>query len=224
MNIELTLHETRVIGCLIEKEISTPEQYPLSLNALVNACNQRSNRDPVLELNDAEVQRVVDGLIKKSHLSEHGGFASRVPKFQHRFCNSTFGTLQFSPQELGIICELFLRGAQTPGELRSRTSRLCRFGDVTEVEAVLRQLAQREDGPFVVRLQREPGKRESRYAHLFSGSMIGAEESEGEVDFGEPRQASDAAGARLSGLESRLADLEAAVAALRHRLDDLSSH
>jgi len=224
MNIELTLHETRVIGCLIEKEISTPEQYPLSLNALINACNQKSNRDPVLELNDAEVQRVVDGLIKKFHVSEHSGFASRVPKFQHRFCNSTYGTLRFSPQELGIICELFLRGPQTAGELRSHASRLCRFGDVTEVEAVLSQLAQREDGPFVVRLQREPGKRESRYAHLFTGKVISAEESGGGVDFGDPGQGSDAAGGRLSELEARLADLEAEVAALRHRLDDLSSH
>ena len=223
MDIELTLHETRVIGCLIEKEISTPEQYPLSLNALVNACNQKSNRDPVLELSDAEVQRVVDGLIKKFHVSENSGFGSRVPKYQHRFCNSTYGTLKFSAQELGIVCELFLRGPQTPGELRSRASRLCRFGDVTEVEAVLRQLAQREDGPFVVRLQREPGKRESRYAHLFAGKVISAEESEGGVDFGDPGQGSDAAGGRLSQLEARLADLEAEVAALRHRLDELSS-
>ena len=224
MNIELTLHETRVIGCLIEKEISTPEQYPLSLNALVNACNQRSNRDPVLDLNDAEVQQVVDGLIKKFHVTEHSGFGSRVPKYQHRFCNSTYGTLKFSPQELGIVCELFLRGPQTPGELRSRASRLCRFGDVTEVESILRQLAQREDGPVVVRLQREPGKRESRYAHLFTGKVIGAGESEGGVDPGDPGQGSDAAGDRLSALEARLADLEAEVAALRRRLDDPGSH
>jgi uncharacterized protein YceH (UPF0502 family) len=224
MNIELTLNETRVIGCLIEKEISTPDQYPLSLNALVNACNQKSNRDPVLNLNDAEVQQVVDGLIKKSHVMEHGGFGSRVPKFQHRFCNSTYGTLKFSPQELGIICELFLRGPQTPGELRSRANRLCRFSDVTEVEAVLGQLAQREDGPFVVRLQREPGKRESRYAHLFSGDVVSAEESGGRIEFGSSAQESDAAGDHLSKLEMRLADLEAEVAALRRRLDDLSTH
>ena len=178
----------------------------------------------MLELNDAEVQRVVDGLIKKFHVSEHSGFASRVPKFQHRFCNSTYGTLKFSPQELGIICELFLRGAQTPGELRSHASRLCRFGDVTEVEAVLSQLAQREDGPFVICLPREPGKRESRYAHLFNGEVISAEELRGGVDFREPSQSSEAAGDRLSELEARLTDLEAEVAALRHRLDDLSSH
>ena len=224
MDIELTLNEARVIGCLIEKEICTPDQYPLSLNALVNACNQKSNRDPVLELDEAEVQQVVDGLIRKSHVMEHSGFSSRVPKFQHRFCNSTYGTLKFSAQELGIICELFLRGPQTPGELRSRTSRLCRFGDVTEVEAVLNQLAQREDGPFVVRLPREPGKRESRYAHLFSGEVIGAENSERRTDAGDSGHRSDAAGTGAAELEARVTALEAEVAALRHRLDGLSSH
>ena len=224
MDIELTLNEARVIGCLIEKEICTPDQYPLSLNALVNACNQKSNRDPVLELDEAEVQQVVDGLIRKSHVMEHSGFSSRVPKFQHRFCNSTYGTLKFSAQELGIICELFLRGPQTPGELRSRTSRLCRFGDVTEVEAVLNQLAQREDGPFVVRLPREPGRRESRYAHLFSGQVIGAEEPERRTDAGDSGHRSDAAGTGAAELEARIAALEAEVEALRHRLDGLSSH
>ena len=223
MDIELTLHETRVIGCLIEKEICTPDQYPLSLNALLNACNQKSNRDPVLELSESAVQQVVDGLIKKSHVMEHSGFSSRVPKFQHRFCSSTYGTLKFSPQELGIICELFLRGPQTPGELRSRTSRLCRFGDVTEVEAALRPLAQREDGPFVVRLPREPGKRESRYAHLFSGKVSSSGEAGGGVDFGDPAHGTDAPGSRLGELEARLADLEAEVATLRHRLDEMSS-
>ncbi len=138
MNPELTLHETRVIGCLIEKEITTPEQYPLSLNALTNACNQKSNRDPVLDLDEATVQQLVDQLTKKRLVSEQSGYGNRVPKFQHLFCNTNFGTLKFSPQELAIVCELFLRGPQTPGELRSRASRLCRFGDVTEVEAVAR--------------------------------------------------------------------------------------
>ncbi|MFA7281920.1 MAG: DUF480 domain-containing protein [Sterolibacterium sp.] len=223
MNIQFTLHETRVLGCLIEKEITTPEQYPLSLNALTNACNQKSNRDPVLELDEAGVQQVVDGLIKKFHVNEHGGYGSRVPKYQHRFCNSNYGTLKFSPQELGIICELFLRGPQTPGELRSRASRLCRFGDVTEVEATLNQLAQREDGPFVVRLVREPGKRESRYAHLFSGDVIAAAEhaaAEVSVDTVERAQA---APGRVEQLEQRVDDLEAEVAALRILIDKLGA-
>jgi uncharacterized protein YceH (UPF0502 family) len=228
MNIELTLDETRVIGCLIEKEITTPEQYPLSLNALTNACNQRSNRDPVLELDEASVQQVVDGLIKKFHVSEHGGFGSRVAKFQHRFCNTNYGTLKLSSQELGIVCELFLRGPQTPGELRSRASRLCRFGDVTEVEAVLTRLAQREDGPFVVRLPREPGKRESRYAHLFSGEVSSetndADESGTAVGFTELGEKRQAASGRLSMIEHRVAELEAEVTALKKLVEDMTAH
>lgn len=115
MNLELSLHETRVIGCLIEKEITTPEQYPLSLNALTNACNQKSNRDPVLNLDEATVQQLIDQLSKKRLVSEQSGYGNRVPKYQHLFCNTTFGTLKLSPQELGIVCELFLRGPQTPG-------------------------------------------------------------------------------------------------------------
>lgn len=218
MNIELTLHETRIIGCLIEKEITTPEQYPLSLNALTNACNQRSNRDPVLDLDEVAVQAVVDGLVKKFFVNEHGGFGSKVAKFQHRFCNTNYGTLKFTPQELGVICELFLRGPQTPGELRSHAARLCRFSDVTEVEAVLRQLASREDGPYVLRLAREPGKRESRYAHLFSGETSGAGEYVGAASDDGPEPQS---GGRLQLLEERVATLEAEVSALKKLIDEL---
>jgi hypothetical protein len=167
----LTPHEARVIGCLIEKEATTPEQYPLSLNALTNACNQKSNREPVLELDEATVQATVDALVKKHLVSEKSGFGSRVVKYQHRFFNSEFGGKHFSAQELGIVCVLLLRGPQTPGELRSRTNRLCQFSDVNEVEAVLQRLMARDDGPYVVRLAREPGKRESRYAHLFCGEV-----------------------------------------------------
>ena len=219
MNLELTLHETRVIGCLIEKEITTPEQYPLSLNALTNACNQKSNRDPVLNLDEVTVQQLIDQLAKKRLVSEQSGYGSRVPKFQHLFCNTTFGTLKFSPQELAIVCELFLRGAQTPGELRSRASRMCRFGDVTEVEAVLNGLATREDGPFVMRLAREPGRRESRYAHLFSGELAGAGESEnrpGSADYAEAARVEDG---RLEQLERRVAELETEMAELKQRLE-----
>ncbi len=219
MNIELSLHETRVIGCLIEKEITTPEHYPLSLNALTNACNQRSNRDPVFDLDEADVQQVTDGLIKKYFVNEHGGFGSRVPKYQHRFCNTNYGTLKLSPQELAVICELFLRGPQTPGELRSHAARLCPFSDVTEVEAVLDQLALREDGPYVARLPREPGKRESRYAHLFSGEVSAANEQAPPGRADQDRQ-EIALTDRLSGLERRLADLEAEVSALKKRLGD----
>jgi uncharacterized protein len=218
MNLELSLHECRVIGCLIEKEITTPEQYPLSINALTNACNQKSNRDPVLNLDEATVQRIVDQLAKKRLVSEQSGYGNRVPKYQHLFCNTNFGTLKFSPQELGIVCELFLRGPQTPGELRSRASRLCRFGDVSEVEAALTGLAQREDGPYVTRLAREPGKRESRYAHLFSGEVAGTDETENRDPSGDFAANANPEGERLERLERRVTELECKVAELKLRI------
>ena len=223
MKIELTFNEARVIGCLIEKQITTPDQYPLSLNALVNACNQKSNRDPVLELDERTVQQTVDDLGRKHFVVEKSGFGSRVPKYQHRFCNTEYGTLKFDPQELAIVCELMLRGAQTPGELRSRAARMAPFGDVSEVEAALTRLSEREDGPFVVRLAREPGRRESRYAHLFSGEVAGeVERAPGGA--GEPRTAlSTPAETAFPDMrqEQRLARLEEEVRALRAELNDL---
>jgi len=174
MNIELSAFEARVIGCLIEKQITTPEQYPMSLNALTNACNQKSNRDPVLQLPEAEVQGLIDGLSRKHLLFEKSGFGSRVPKYQQRFCNTEFSVFQFTPQERAIVCELLLRGPQTPGELRSRAARMADFADAGEVQAALEALAHREAGALVVRLPREPGKRETRYAHLFGGQIATA--------------------------------------------------
>jgi len=215
MTIELSSNKARVIGCLLEKEITTPEQYPLSLNALTNACNQKSNRDPVLELDDTTVQQILDGLNKKYLVSEESGYGSRVAKYRHRFCNTEYGTLKLSLQELGIVCELLLRGPQTPGELRSRASRLCPLKDVTEVEAALEHLAQREDGPFVVRLPREPGKRESRYAHLFSGDVAVDEVSEA-------TEKSPGTASSLN-LEQRVAALEAEIAELKSLLNALTS-
>jgi uncharacterized protein len=208
MKMNLNLYETRVIGCLIEKAITTPDQYPLSLNALVNACNQKSNRDPVLELNEATVQDTVDGLIKKFLVSR--GYGSRVTKYQHRFCNSEFGTLQLSEQATGIICELFLRGPQTPGELRNRTERLCKFEGVDEVEAELASLMARDE-PLVVKLAREPGKRESRYAHLFSGisqtaTMQTKESDQTETEVSD-RERIDALEKQVNGLQLSLDDL-----------------
>ena len=174
MKIELTALEARVIGSLIEKQITTPDQYPLSLNALANACNQKSNRDPVMDLDEATVQKTLDSLSKKHFVMEKSGFGSRVPKYQHRFCNTEFGTLKLDPQELAIVCELLVRGPQTPGELRTRASRMAPFAETSEVEAALAKLAQRADGPFVVRLAREPNRRDSRWAHLFSGPVANA--------------------------------------------------
>jgi uncharacterized protein YceH (UPF0502 family) len=212
MNIEFSPHEARVIGCLIEKEITTPDQYPLSLNALTNACNQKTNRDPVLELSESEVQQSVDSLMKKYMVSDKSaGYGGRVTKYKHRFCNTEFGSLKFSKQELGIICVMLLRGPQTPGELRSRTNRLCEFADAEEVEATLRTLMTREDGPFIARLARSPGARESRYAHLFSGALESAPEP------AEP--AASASGAPT--LSQRVSVLEELVEQLRLQIDAL---
>ena len=212
MNIQLTALEARVIGSLIEKAITTPDQYPLSLNALTNACNQKSNRDPVLDLDERTVQETLDGLAKKHLVLERSGFGSRVPKYQHRFCNTGFGSLEFTPQETAILCELLLRGPQTPGELRGRASRMAPISEVGEVETALSRLAAREDGPFVVRLAREPGKREARYAHLFSGSVEGAAEGIEQYTVAEapsaPRADRKSLEERLAALEQRVAQLE----------------
>ncbi|HMH87252.1 MAG TPA: DUF480 domain-containing protein [Steroidobacteraceae bacterium] len=215
MNIEFSPHEARVIGCLIEKEITTPDQYPLSLNALTNACNQKTNRDPVLELSESEVQQSVDALMKKYMVSDKSaGYGGRVTKYKHRFCNTEFGSLKFSKQELGIICVMLLRGPQTPGELRSRTNRLCEFADAEEVEATLRTLMTRDDGPFIARLPRSAGARESRYAHLFSGAL----ESAPEPEAAEPAAAASGAptlGQRVSALEELVEQLRLQIEALK---------
>lgn len=167
----ITQAEIRVIGCLIEKEITTPEHYPLTLNALTNACNQKSNRDPVTSMTDSNVLDALNALIKDRLVTDETRGNSRVAKYQHRFCNTEFGSLKLSHQEIAILCVLFLRGPQTPGELRTRTQRLCEFENVAQVEAVLNKLAADELSPKVVKLSKEPGKRESRYGHLFCGEL-----------------------------------------------------
>ena len=166
--ITLTALQIRVIGVMLEKEKTTPEQYPLSLNSLTNGCNQKSNRDPVLTLSETEVQNVVDELIELNQLMVDSGAHGRVNKYKHRFCNTTFGNLQLTDQQKAILCVLFLRGPQTPGELRTRTQRLAEFDNVSEVEAALEQLLVLNEQPKVQKLPREAGKRESRYMHLFS--------------------------------------------------------
>lgn len=172
MKMQLTELDTRIIGCLLEKQITTPEQYPLSLNALMLACNQKTNREPIMNLSEADVQRVIDVLQRKSLVIALSG--SRVPKYQHRFGNTEFSDFQLNKQELGIICLLFLRGPQTPGELRTRAQRLCQFKDVDDVELALMALMDRKEGAFVTKLPLEPGRREHRYAHLFSGPVDAA--------------------------------------------------
>lgn len=220
MNIAFSANELRVLGCLIEKSITTPDQYPLSLNALTLACNQKSNRDPLLDLSDSDVQWVVDALARKHHVMEKSGFGSRVPKYQQRFCNTDYGALKFSPQELAILCELMLRGPQTPGELRTRAARMAPLEDAAAVEKTLAGLQNRDDGPFVVRMPREPGRRDSRYAHRF-GEYADAVDAPADALAAAP--ATSSAGAAMSArgseeLQQRVRELEARVSALEQSL------
>ncbi|MEN0581438.1 hypothetical protein SAMN05216563_114102 [Phytobacter palmae] len=214
MKYQLSATEARVIGCLLEKQVTTPEQYPLSVNAVVTACNQKTNREPVMNLSEHEVQDVLDTLVKRHYLRTVSGFGNRVTKYEQRFCNSEFGDLKLTSAEVALITTLLLRGAQTPGELRGRAARMHEFNDMGEVESALENLAQREDGPYVVRLPREPGKRESRYMHLFSGdvaTLINVVEAVSPLD-------SD------NDLASRVEALENEVAELKQRLASLLEH
>lgn len=213
MKYQLSATEARVIGCLLEKQVTTPEQYPLSVNAVTMACNQKTNREPVMNLGEHEVQDILDELVKRHYLRTVSGFGNRVTKYEQRFCNSEFGDLKLSAAEVAVITTQLLRGAQTPGELRTRASRMHEFADMQEVEQTLDGLATREDGPYVVRLAREPGKRESRYMHLFSG----------EVDTSTVL-ADSAAPAAHDSLAARVEALEEEVAGLKQRLDALLAH
>lgn len=213
MKYQLTATEARVIGCLLEKQVTTPEQYPLSVNAVTMACNQKTNREPVMNLGEHDVQDVLDALVKRHYLRTVSGFGNRVTKYEQRFCNSEFGDLKLSSAEVAVITTLLLRGAQTPGELRSRASRMHEFSDMQEVEQTLEGLETRDDGPYVQRLAREPGKRESRFMHLFSG----------EVDLLESFTETGAQEGNDS-LTARVEALEEEVAGLKQRLDALLAH
>ncbi|MCK7248964.1 YceH family protein [Enterobacter kobei] len=213
MKYQLNGTEARVIGCLLEKQVTTPEQYPLSVNAVTMACNQKTNREPVMNLSEHDVQDVLDALVKRHYLRTVSGFGNRVTKYEQRFCNSEFGDLKLSSAEVAVVTTLLLRGAQTPGELRTRASRMHEFSDMQEVEQTLEGLAAREDGPYVVRLAREPGKRESRYMHLFCG----------DVDISVTSPVTDIS-AGDDDLVARVEALEGEVAGLKQRLDALLAH
>lgn len=213
MKYQLTATEARVIGCLLEKQVTTPEQYPLSVNAVTLACNQKTNREPVMNLAEQEVQEQLDALVKRHYLRTVSGFGNRVTKYEQRFCNSEFGALKLNPAEVALVATLLLRGAQTPGELRTRAARMHEFADMQEVEQALEGLAAREDGPFVLRLAREPGKRESRYMHLFSGEVDTAvTTTEAAVPV-----ADETLLARVEALENEVEEL-------KQRLDSLLAH
>lgn len=205
----LTAKEARVIGCLIEKSIVTPDHYPLSINSLTNACNQKSSREPVTQYSEYEVQETIDGLVARGMVTEEFFQGSRVAKYQHRFCNTEFSDLQLNGSETAIVCMLLLRGPQTPGELRSRSGRLYSFQSIQEVEQGLDGLSEKTGGPFVEQLPREPGKRESRYRELFCAELdLEAFSSS------TPEPANDEIDQRVVALERQVAELTERLAAL----------
>jgi len=213
LDIRFTPNEARVIGCLMEKSVVTPDQYPLSLNALVNACNQKSSREPVLNLDQGVVQRTANELAEKKHVMVEN-LNSRVDKYRQRFCNTQFALIQFSPAEYAVICLLLLRGPQTPGELKSRSGRLHEFATPKEVETALESLMSRTDGPYVARLPREPRRQDNAYAHLFGGPV---ESALAETRIEAP--ARDAAPTQSSAPRTQPSD--DAMAALEQRIDAL---
>jgi uncharacterized protein YceH (UPF0502 family) len=191
--------EVRVLGCLIEKENTTPEYYPLTLNALVNACNQKSNREPVVSYDEETVQETIDGLREKRLITTLTGGGNRVPKYGHRLQDQ----LNLGRREMALMCELMLRGAQTLGELKDRAGRMHRFSDTDEVESCLTGMAEQEQ-PLATKLPKQPGTKEHRYAHLLCGAEAVPEAS--------------TSPARVAGGSDRVAALEAEVAELRERL------
>lgn len=216
MNIELDPTEARIIGSLMEKSVVTPDQYPLSLNALVGACNQKSSREPVMSLTEGQVGEGVERLKQRYLVREKSAFGGRVPKYHYRLYNDEIGDFRFSPAERALICLLLLRGPQTPGELRSRAGRLYEFADVAEVEAALEALGGYEQGPFVTRLAREPGRREARYAELFTGEPAAPAAETSPPS--RPERAPAPPPLRESDLVERIDRLERRVAALEAQL------
>jgi uncharacterized protein len=214
VDVRFSANEARVIGCLMEKSILTPDQYPLSLNALTNACNQKSSREPVLTLDPGVVQHTVNDLVAARHVMVQN-FGSRVDKYQQRFCNTQFAAIQFSPAEFAVICLLLLRGPQTPGELKARSGRLHEFADVAEVDAALESLLARTDGPFVARLPREPRRKDHAYAHLFGGPVESVPQHAEPAVREAPREGR---GDALATLERRVDELERALGAIKASL------
>jgi uncharacterized protein YceH (UPF0502 family) len=205
--------EVRVLGCLIEKELTTPEYYPLSLNALTNACNQKSNRDPVMALPEEDVVRALNRL-RFNQLTVVSGESSRVAKYRHLLAEN----MGLVPAELSVMCELLVRGPQTVGELRTRCERMHRFADLAEVEGVLTELMERET-PLMVRLPRQPGRKEARVAHLLSG-MPDMRSEEHEPSPEPARVRVMAENERVTQLEQEMAALREEVAGLRQAVEE----
>jgi len=207
----LTDVEARALGCMIEKQVTTPEYYPLSLNALTLACNQKNNREPVVEYDDKIVVRALDGLREKKLAWMVHGPNSRVPKYEHRLSE----TLPLPPDQLAVLCLLLLRGPQTAGEMRNRSGRLHLFGTITEVEAALHQLATRPDGSLVTKLPLQPRTHEHRYQHLLCGEPQVAPVEAGIPPLEAARVEVETENARMTRLEEEVAGLRAEVADLK---------
>ena len=199
--------EVRLLGALAEKEITTPDYYPLSLNALINACNQKSNRSPVMALDESAVRQALDSLNEKSLAGQATSADSRVPKYAHRLQE----VFNFDRREMGVLCVLLLRGPQTPGELRGRTERMYKFADLGAVESALHRLMEREP-PLVKKLARQPGTKESRYAHLLAGDVEGwiapAEAQPVAATGGQDEQRISRLETEVQGLRTEIADLQ----------------
>ncbi|HET9184183.1 MAG TPA: YceH family protein [Candidatus Angelobacter sp.] len=210
MEIVLSPVEARVLGALVEKDITTPDYYPLSLNALVNACNQKNNRDPVMSLDENTVRDALHSLQEKRLAGPAGGADSRVTKYEHRIQE----VFNFTRAETAIMDVLLLRGPQTPGELRGRTERMYRFEELSDVQSTLQKLMQREP-PLVKMLPRQAGTKESRYAHLLSGDV------EGYIAPPEPASAQSAPdNERIARLETELVELRREVADLKQQMEN----
>jgi len=214
--VKLTAAEARVLGSLIEKEITTPDYYPLSLNALMNACNQRSNREPIMDLDEDEVRQALHGLEAKQIAGRARSADGRVTKYEH-WLGEAFN---FSRAETALVCVLLLRGPQTPGELRGRTERLHEFTEISDVTNGLQRLMDR-DPALVALLARQPGARESRYAHLLCGPVESATAIAAGSLEAESAQATTRYEERIAQLESTVAELRGEIAALREKIDSL---
>ncbi len=206
--------ELRVLGALVEKQISTPEYYPLTLNALVNACNQKNHRDPVVSYTESDVLRAIDTLRLKQLALQFEGGNARVLKYSHNFAHA----LELEPPEVAVLCVLMLRGPQTPGELRSRTAHLHNFASLPAVDEVLQKLSTRPE-PLVAKLPRAPGTKEARYAHLLGGEITPAEPAPTPAT--EPPPAKPAELDRLTKLEAEVEALRNEVNAMKTQLADL---
>ena len=219
--IVLTAAEARVLGALVEKEVTTPDYYPLSLNALINACNQRSNREPVTDLDEEQVRQALHGLEDMKLGGRARSADGRVTKYEH-WLGEAFN---FSRAETALLCVLLLRGPQTPGELRGRTERMHRFDELTDVMAGMQKLMEREP-PLAAVLPRQPGTKESRYAHLLSGGVESLPVAAPDMAFvrreAGPNSAIDAGHEeRIAKLEATVAELRREVAVLRQKIEDL---